>query len=428
MRLYETLEKDEIDSIGLRTNSFRVRIGLKKDSSKALRKENKLLIYSNYERLLGGELFHIENAFNKKLECYPRRYKESYDLKEPLANLIHHHEINIKNLRGLYQYAIYGKIDGVRHKNLDKNMAFRICEFFLLTIYIYHNKNEPVAYYRSRGHCYYDNFPHEILDESDNIAVYNSSSILFNAVKYYNFFKQYCKLMQEIKSKVTEEKDASTQNDSSTQPEKSWLERYDDFWTQIIDHKDNSLIYKIIIHNDLLYQQMINDPDNKFQNENLERIFIRNMDIHNYLQDCLPLHAGTIEKKENIELLNRLIQFYKRLFKFEFYIYPKKENGEDTSYNLDIFEEVYNFLIKLKGDAKAKETFMDIFILDTKLLEDQTEKSEMRVIAESLEKIAAAIEKTESLEKIAVAIGKTEGMEKIAEAIAKTGNRMMRRI
>ena len=371
--LYEALEKDETDENNnkQRINSFKGRIGIlkKEETNKALKKANKLLIYSDYERLLGGGLLYIDNLYTKKLSQEPGSKK---------VTEIHNHEINLSFLQELYELILKSnennlniqpiKNSSITYRQAEKVnsiLAFNICEFFLLTIYYKSN----MSFYRSFRHCYYDNLPHEILYKSytetrgkDNIAVYNSPSVLFNTVKYYNYYKQY--------------KYFKSQGDQKAG------NKFFVFWDKVDSLKENSLFWSLFHYvpktsssEEVFFKNEKNEKldgpktssseEVSFKNEKnekLEKIFIRNMDMINSLQDYLPI-GGKLSSKNDVENWDKLTDFYKKLATFEWYLYPKGE-GDNVPISFDIFNIIENkFLVKLSdpNEPDAKKLFMKIF-------------------------------------------------------------------
>ena len=355
MLLYETFEKDDIDS-QYRDEQFEIRLGINKENhkniSKALRRENKLLTYSNYERLLGGELLLIENAFNRppksdgeQIQMVGVRDNKLVVISQrdelQVSNLIHHHNIDIGLLKQVYQYAIYQpntlNINDVIEKTFPRDLAFNICEFFLLTTY----STKSNANYRQDKHCYYDNFPDEILwksnPEADNIAIYNSPSILFNIVKYYNYYKQFKRLPY---------------NNTN-----SFLI----FWNFMSDkYFKQSLIRKMLYFN--LENTQNKNEDTKFQNKNIEQIFVRNLEMLENLHDYLP-YTGKQNLSQNDKIWEIITFFFNKFSEFEFYLYPKEKNGESKIVSFNVFKEVCSFFNELEKDYNetAKEYFMKIF-------------------------------------------------------------------
>ena len=187
-------------------------------------------------------------------------------------------------------------------------------------------------------------------NDKDNVAIYNTLSILFNTIKYYNYYKQYLQ---------TPNKDSKYEflrfwNKAEAEAKKSEQKGVN----------DNSLIIQLMkfIKNENGKTQF-QLKENPFQNEYLEQIFMRNLDTLDVLQDYLPLKNQNIYDKSEDDLFGQLIIYYEKLSEFQFYLYPKEKgkNKDNEPIKFDVFSIICSFLKEVKQSNSAKQCFLDIF-------------------------------------------------------------------
>lgn len=347
MFLYELLEDKEEDLV-LRKDILKERLGvsnLSRADRYILKKINKLMLFSNYEKITGGNFLRVADLYPKE---EPDKNRGKY-----IHKYIHIRRIDHTLLEKLYFYA-NGNAESIQESDeipagLDRDTAFNIWEFFTLTTYI--RSGNP--YFRSQKRCYYDTFPFpsSLPSYSDEYTVYSSTSLLFNVVKYYNQYRLYYLLMLDFGS-----------NSHVNHP-------FIQFWEKIYRKGEKSLLCKLLYVNNL---DMIYNENNKmkFENKSLEKIFIRNMEILDNLQDHLPFLKSTVKSSNNedtfiTENLEILINFYTKLAKFEFYLYPKELTPTSQTQSLRInFNPLYvisDWLKEIKNNPDASEMFWKIY-------------------------------------------------------------------
>jgi energy-coupling factor transporter ATP-binding protein EcfA2 len=304
MLLYKTLENGKLQT--------KKRNELKKGDARLSR-------FSDYEKLLGGELMQIENP-----------YCSTVDNQYQMKNLLHHHEVNSKKLEELSKFAFLGDIQ-TDFNGVTKNMALDICEFFLLTTY----RTSTDAQYRSKRFCSYSFYIQEIFNGSRQI-VYSSFAVLFTVCKFYYEYLYYV-------DKRTKKEDKFNWN-------LNWNNaKYWDIWEKLMDPK--SLFFNILGYDDGV----------KRRNKKLEGTFIRNLDILDYLQDFLP-YLSKLELTDEESNFPSIIRLYEKLSDFHFPIYPKLNGEGKQEITFEVYRKIADTLKEVEGDKYGKKIFMDIFM------------------------------------------------------------------
>lgn len=337
MFLYEFFEEKEEDWI-FRKDILRERLGENTTSTSTkhiLKKINKLMLFSNYEKILGGNILRVADLYPKDTAGNRGNYTSKY---------IHIRRINHILLNSLYTYATSsGEEKENQAFTIEKDLAFHIWEFFTFTTYI--RTSNP--YFRSQKRCYYDTFLLPSSADLEYDTIYSSTSILFNMVKYYNHYRLYYLLTLD--------------------PDYSRFSKHPfmQVWEKIYRRGRRSIIYQILYTNNLDLTDKVEKRD-RFENTSLEKLFIRNMEILDNLQDFLPFLKSTVKVHNSksieaivTETLDILINFYKQLEKFSFYLYPK--DLELTSENLKINFQALSPLVDLLEDVKASPEARSIF-------------------------------------------------------------------
>jgi hypothetical protein len=361
MFLYEACENQKSSSGDEVEVSFINRIGTFKAKyrsaeSKALIKENKLSIYSNYERLLGGLLIKWGDPYAKLHDNTNIGNEREVLWRNSFPRLFHYHPINKQKLQEIYE------------NRADDSLYLQICEFFLLNTV----SEEQSSYFRSKRHCYYDNLPHETIHkEEDTQVVFHSLAILSNLVKYYNFYKQYNKFKEDAAIVIEENLTA--------------------FWS--IGKTKDSLIHKLLFY-------LIDNTKEFNHNKAVEEVFIRNLEILDSLHDYLSPSIGSrILKVEDAEKADRryivyeLIALYSKLSKFDYYLYPKKKNpktDEPPLHNIaktfTIFNDIVEFLKDILYNNVALDSFNEVFMGILPQEEKEKEEEEEKEKEEDEEK------------------------------------------
>lgn len=339
-RLFEE-QKDDVEA---RVKFLQMQYHQEDDKKKSLTHVNrmtKLMIMPSYERLLGGNLIRILSLSHIDFND---------DSKEVAENFyyIHQKKINNVKLSQLNKHIIdcFKKQKKDRYGDVSWKHAFNIWEFFILTTYL----NVQTSYFRSQKWCYYlpqfDDFP---IDFEETI-VYNSTAILFNIVKFYDYLKLY--YHQDLYTEVNE-----------TAKDNKW----NSFWQIILNEKEDSIIYSLLHYRCKYDHEKAKDSlkDKKkdkieYSNKELERVFIRNMEVLDTLEDYLPYLKKRIKKTDsydNTTLLKYYIFFYKRLAKFQFQLYSKTtenfiENPNSSeNVSFEIFDKIRKFLESMDDNA-----------------------------------------------------------------------------
>lgn len=168
------LEQQELDHafFGNLINQFSLEtVG----SSLALKQFKKFDQYSNYEKILGGEILYGEhkNPIIGDFSFHPKRIKTIIlnDLFEELKR------IGVASDRSISLPYETPKL------TIATEHALNLLEFFILNIS--HGAEISGDTYRSAKPCYYDYLPFRL----GTMALFDTSAVLFNIIKYYNYYR-----------------------------------------------------------------------------------------------------------------------------------------------------------------------------------------------------------------------------------------------
>ena len=351
-RLFEE-QKDDVEARENHLQMQYYQVEDPNDSLKHIRKMTKLMIVPSYERLLGGNLIRIANlSYIIKDDNKPYSTEREANTTER-SSFIHQKKINSELLNELNQY-IFDKTDDNTTKlfhDVPREQALNIWEFFVLTTYL----NEPNRYFRSQKRCYYLPSPGNFPIDFKTAIIYSSTAILFNIVKFYDFFKLYYQkgLRKDLK-------------------ENSYSKQWDSFWN-VISSEEYSLLHKL-----LYCKNGFNYEKTGFSNYELERVFIRNMEVLDTLEDYLPYLKKRMKNPDSQTfkyetLVKPYTDFYRQLARFQFQLYPKEiEQYKNNSYfhesiSFEIFDVIPDFLETLKdeGNTPARRLFIQIMYPDS---------------------------------------------------------------
>ncbi len=339
--------------------------------SKAFRKSNKLMIYSNYEKLIGGNFIRIGSLFRKLNEGETNKvvnidyktikliktqkindlisdwtkgenrkktdeifsllyvtehiddYKSTEDLYKILPNIKTKYEtlLNCMNavVNALTDEDKKDKKDNLKlqtEKEISNfiysaKTTFNILEYVLLHTYMQNENN----YYRSSTNCYYDNIDIFSKIESDKF-LFSSTSIIYNAIKFKHYHKMHSHL-------------CVNRHDS-------YAKSLFCFFFKLVDiMKSGSLIWSIINE----------------QRESKFDIELRNVEIIDSFIDYLNIPKRRYE--------NDIASFYqdnllvlKKIKNFEYDMYNKSfTNNKNTVKKFMAFEKVYEWLVAQRPDS-----------------------------------------------------------------------------
>ncbi|MDR3058890.1 MAG: hypothetical protein LBU84_12220 [Prevotella sp.] len=316
-----------------------------------LKKKDRLYRFTDYEKLLGGELIQPENVFEKIIEEKPTpenttsksvstkktqkgsiKNIEKQNANEDDVNwheskslimkkIMHHHTINKQELNKLWTSLITEKNTYDMESELEYDMRLNICSFFLLTTY----STTAHAHYRSSRFCYYTYYIADVFSDKYE-CVYSSFSALFNTCRYYHEYKDGNKRRQNVS-----------------------------MWNVLM--KDNQTLFSKILY----YNKIDSIGESEYRNKELEQVFIRNLEILDNLQDSLPYINNKLVVNNAEECINELINMYKKMSEYKFLIYPREKGGKSKIITFEVYTEICLFLEKIKQDRIAKETFFKIF-------------------------------------------------------------------
>lgn len=345
--LYKLFEEQK-DNVEARVKYLQMQYYQVEDKNnyiKHIKKMTKLMIMPSYERLLGGNLIRIA----KLEECFNDENRTSQTNKDPLVPI---HQKIIKNelLNELNKYIMSQKTTD-SFQNVPWEQALNIWEFFILTTYL----NDKDPYFRSKKQCYYLPNPTAFPIDFENTIIYSSTVVLFNVVKLYDYFKLY-----------------NCQKKINTTIENKGDSKWDTFWDVILNSNEKSIIKKILCNKNKY------DIEKYCFNDELEKIFIRNMEVLDILEDYLPFlkkkikfSDSTIENYE--KLIHPYTELYWRIAKFHFSLYPKnidQVKANPTAYesiSFGVLDVIPKFLITLKKDnnISARKLFCKIMFPET---------------------------------------------------------------
>lgn len=337
----EMCSKEFID---IQQTTFVQKFKLNHDKTKDLnsyQKANKLAIYSNYERILGGNLILISRDILTNQKLYIG-------------------QIDASCLNYIYQY-LTGKINTIDDQLVKKvadsdggKMKLqKLWEFFLLTT----SNPTPNNFYRIFRHCFYDSYQYK-LDQEETI-VFDAFSVLFNIIKYYNLYRHF-----------------NRYSPTGT------TDRMGQFWTIIengkkIENKESGALLYNILH----YNNTDASTELGWRNKQLEDLFIRNMEILDSLQDYISFLKRPRKGKENNDYIKQLKEFYNKLQNFNFYTYNKSlEITNVDPHTFKPLQGLSDFLDEVEADNDLFKLFDYIYNLkkqiSNEVVDNETKKDE----------------------------------------------------
>lgn len=360
----------KIDEVDERRESLLSQYNINtKNLNKHFRKATKLMILSDYEKLLGGNVLRISRLTNviEDLKERTKKYDKGQDapqgeVKEQYKNakpdFLFMRSLNNIGWRKLYEY-IRGIIINSKKTPLisDVKDTLNMWEFFILGMYV----NTDKEWFRTQKQCYYLSVPYNFPMDPENPIVFSATSILFNIVKYYEYYKIYKSICKLYKS----EEPIRNSNFCA-------------FWDLICKRPfvDHSIIAKLLDikpeTNDASNTQSMNNSNNtQSLNDSdstpstagtIKNAFIRNVEMLDILEDYLPnlkkrlLQYSDSEHKPSV--VDLYIEFYKRLFEFQISVYGDTIESLTTGSALCAYEPfskleiIYDFLRKMSKNQQ----------------------------------------------------------------------------
>lgn len=345
--LYKTFEeqKDDVEERvkywQMLFNFFDRKDGI--DLKKHLRKMTKMMIIPSYEKLLGGNLIRVANVKYAFGDYNKGNNNDDVKAVNNNENRIFFHQKKINNL-SFKELNTHILNKNKEHKGISWESSFNIWEFFILTAYL----NTDNIHYRRNKTCFYFNNPNNFPLDCDLPIIYSSTAILFNIVKLYHNYK----LFKKLNELLTNIKYSDELNNIKIELKKySWYK----FWTIIEGNKTKSMIHKLICAS----------MDETYANPELEKIFIRNIEVLDTLEDYLPylkknVHIKPEDKNDYDKAIKIYTDFYRKLEKFQFQLYPKdivKMNEDPHSPKSILFKKlnvISVFLETLNKDSELR--------------------------------------------------------------------------
>lgn len=360
-QLFEDKESDVADRLAY----LQMQYDLKPSSKNMhLLKMTRMMVLSGYEQLLAGNLIRVTKLSNA--------IKYNQDNRQSKTEVLSHdnnQKSSYYHLRELSRSRLYILNQQItkNHKEqlvidsqvIDWKSAFNIWEFFILTAYL----NTNHTYFRTQKQCYYLHIPYCFPLNFDEPIIYSSTAILFNIVKFYDCYV-LCETKAHSGSDLLENEDWSV------------------FWDAIHKNKEISILWDILNYTEKrssktehsTYSSISNKEPRTMPNHDLERIFIRNMEVLDTLEDYLPYlkrkYISNDEEKIQ-DVLEVYITFYKKLENFQFSLLPRsiqsireqtKVTEGKNSISFDPLHAITAFLKELKNgnNIPAQELFYKI--------------------------------------------------------------------
>ena len=251
-------------------------------NARILKQYKKLDRYSNYEKLLGGDILYGEykNFLIGEFAIYPKIIKTNIlnDLFEQLTQVLIEPERLI--------FLSYGNTNFT----LTREHALNLWEFFILNI---SHGVEIFKYYRSGKQCYYDYLPFKLGTQ----ALFDNTAILFNIIKYYNYYQH----AQSFKD------DGDNSNQYGKYNKTLWLD-----FSKLINH-EKSLFRGIYTSKPVKVGEMSQNKKSEEENKVIKIIppCVYNVEMLDLLSESLSVFSKEDSKDAN---WNNMHRFYRRLY------------------------------------------------------------------------------------------------------------------